>query len=248
MLAGDHAIEDKMNDLRTVLPTQIVRGALLRPDGIAVGLISGGAPSWDLLSLSARAQAGGDYHRLLLSLDAPTDVYLVDQPPDVAGEITMLAERQECTDHPLLAGVLSEMAEYLTALAQQSGSRAKQVIWAVTAGAEASTRGVGGLDIASLLGRGANAKAAGPSKAGLMVLMQAVEKARRLADSLSQLGGTPAPRLLEPEEIARLVYGLADPVRAQRYPLAGLLLDRVRRVVMPAPAIETGPTFQRSEG
>src|SRR5262245_1672739 len=126
-----------MSDLRTVLPTQIVRGALLRPDRVAVGLVSGGAPSWDLLSLAARAQAGSDYHRLLLSLDASIDVYLVDQPPDVAGEITMLVERQEHTDHPLLAGVLSEMADYLTTLAQQNGSRAKQVIWAVTAGAEA---------------------------------------------------------------------------------------------------------------
>jgi hypothetical protein len=55
--------------------------------------------------------------------------------------------------------------------------------------------------------------------------------ARRLADSLSQLGGTPPPRLLEAEEIARLVYGLSDPVRAQRYSLAGPLLDRVRRVL-----------------
>jgi hypothetical protein len=63
--------------------------------------------------------------------------------------------------------------------------------------------------------------------------VQAIEQACRLADSLSQLGGTPAPRLLEAEEIARLVYGLADPVRAQRYPLAGTLLDRVRRVVTP---------------
>jgi hypothetical protein len=57
--------------------------------------------------------------------------------------------------------------------------------------------------------------------------------ARRLADALSQVGGTPAARLMEAEEIARLLYSLADPVRAQRYPLAGTLLDRVRRVVTP---------------
>jgi hypothetical protein len=218
-----------MNDLRAVLPTQIVRGALLRPDGVAVGLISGGAPSWDFLSLATRGQAGGDYHRLLVALDAPIDVYLVDQPPDLAGEIGMLVDRQERADHPLLAGVLGEIADYLTELAQQSGSRAKQVIWAVTTGAEASTRGVGGLDIAGLLGRGAHAAA--HAKAGATALAQAIEKARRLAESLGQLGGTPAPRLMDAEEIARLVYGLADPVRAQRYPLAGTLLDRVRRVV-----------------
>jgi hypothetical protein len=38
---------------------------------------------------------------------------------------------------------------------------------------------------------------------------------------------------MEAEEIAHLIYGLADPVRAQRYPLAGTLLDRVRRIVTP---------------
>src|SRR5262249_54406422 len=125
-----------MNDLRTVFPTQIVRGALLRPDGIAVGLVGGGAPSWDLLSLAARGQAGSDYHRLLLALDAPLDVYLVDQPPDVAAAIGILLDRQERADHSLLAEVLSEMADYLTQLAAQSGSRAKQVIFAVTAGGD----------------------------------------------------------------------------------------------------------------
>jgi hypothetical protein len=58
-----------------------------------------------------------------------------------------------------------------------------------------------------------------------------VERARRLADALGQLDGTPQPRLMEAEEIARLLYTLADPIRAGRYPLAGPLLDRVRRVV-----------------
>ncbi|HWQ12220.1 MAG TPA: hypothetical protein VNL77_05440, partial [Roseiflexaceae bacterium] len=67
--------------------------------------------------------------------------------------------------------------------------------------------------------------------AGRAALAQAGERARRLADSLAQLGGTPPPRLMEAEEIARLLYALADPVRASRYPLAGTLLDRVRRVV-----------------
>jgi hypothetical protein len=221
-----------VSDLRSLFPTQIVRGALLRPDGMAVGLVVGGAPSWDLLSLAARGQAGSDYHRLLLALDAPIDVYLVDQPPDAAGEIATLIERQARADHPRLAGVLSEMADYLAELGQQSGSRAKQVIWAVTAGADASVRGAGGLDLTGMLGRGRSGKASSPTKAGMTALAQAVEKARRLADSLHQLGAHPAPRLMEAEAIARLVYQLADPIRAQRYPLAGTLLDRVRRVVM----------------
>jgi hypothetical protein len=34
------------------------------------------------------------------------------------------------------------------------------------------------------------------------------------------------------EEIAQLVYRLADPVRAYRYPLQGTLLERVQRVVV----------------
>ena len=126
-----------------------------------------------------------------------------------------------------------------------SESASRRAFSIACASADASARGVGGLDIASLIGRRANAKAAGPAKAGRTALAQVVEKARRLADSLSQLGGTPAPRLLEAEEIAGLVYGLADPVRAQRYPLAGTLLERVRRVVTVAPPIEHSPAIER---
>jgi hypothetical protein len=226
-----------MNDFRAVFPTQIVRGAVLRPDGIAVGLVSGGAPSWDLLSQAARGQAGEDYHRLLLAIDFPIDVYLIDQPPDVAGAIGTLLERQEHSHHPLLAAVLSEMADYLAELAQQSSSRAKQVIWAVTAGGEVVGRGMGRLDLGTLIGRGMsgkpNGRRRGGSRTAPAALSQVIEKARRLSDALSQLGGTPAPRLMEAEEIARLIYALADPVRAQRYPLAGTLLDRVRRIVTP---------------
>jgi len=219
-----------MDDLRALFPTHILRGALLRPDGVAVGLVSGGAPAWDLLSRFARAQAGSEYHRLLLSLDAPIDLYIVDQPPDLAGEIATLLSRQDRADTPVLAAVRSAIADELTELAAQSGSHAKQVIWAVTASGGMGTRGVSSLDIPRLIGRRARARTtSGISSA----LPQAVEGARRLADALSQLSGTPAPRLLEAEEIARLLYNLADPVRAQRYPLTGTLLDRVRRVVTP---------------
>ncbi len=218
-----------MNELQTIFPTQIIRGALLRPDGAAVGLVLGGAPAWDLRSLSARGEVGGDYHRLLLALDAPIDVYVVDQPPDLAREIATLHERQALSGNSLLGDVLAEIADYLTELGQSSGSRAKQVVWAVTITPSASARGVGGLDIGDLLRR--NRQVDTPR--GTATLTQAVERARRLADALGQLGGTPAPRLLEAEEIARLLYGLADPVRAQRYPLAGPLLERVRRVVTP---------------
>src|SRR6266545_7115687 len=106
----------RMNDLRATFPIQIVRGALLRSDGIAVGLVSGGAPAWDLLSLAAQSKAGDDYHRLLLALDAPIDVYVVDQPPDIAGAVAALLARQQYVEHPLLASVMAEMADYLAEL------------------------------------------------------------------------------------------------------------------------------------
>jgi len=218
-----------MNDLRNLFPIQIVRGALLLPDGVAVGLVGGGAPAWDLLSLAARAQTGAEYHRLLLALDAPIDIYLVDQPPEVAGAIGTLLDRQEHVDQPMLAAVLSEIADYLAELAQQQSSRAKRAIWTVTAGTELSARRAGSLDRFSLRGRGGTTSSR--VQAGAAALARAVEQARRLADALGQLGGTPPPRLLEAEEIAQLIYRQADPIRAQRYPLAGTLLDRVRRVV-----------------
>jgi hypothetical protein len=218
-----------MNDLRNLFPIQIVRGALLRPDGVAVGLVGGGAPAWDLLSLAARAQTGAEYHRLLLALDAPIEIYLVDQPPEVAGAIGILLDQQEHVYQPMLGAVLSEIADYLAELAQQRSSRAKQAIWTVTAGTELSARGAGGLDRFSLRRR--DSKTSSRGQAGAAALAQAVERARRLADALGHLDGSPPPRLLEAEEIAQLIYGLADPVRAQRYPLTGTLLDRVRRVV-----------------
>src|SRR6266545_1337206 len=222
------------NDLRALFPTQIIRGALLRPDDIAVGIVSGGAPAWDLLSLATRAQIGSAYHRLLLSLDAPIDLYVVDQPPDLADEIAILLDRQDVADDRLLLEVRSQMADYLMELAAHSGSRTKQVIWTVTAAGSANDRGVGGMDIRRLIARRARTHAIGGNSVGHAALTQATQQARRLADALSQLGGTPAPRLLEAEEIAQLVYRLADPVRAQRYPFIGTLLDRVRRIIAPA--------------
>jgi hypothetical protein len=183
-----------MDELRKMFPAQIVRGALLRPDGVAVGLVSGGTPAWDLLSRAARGQAGDEYHRLLLSLDAPVDLYVVDQPPDLAGEIETLLSRWDGSDTPTLAAVRSAIADYLTELASQSGSRAKQAIWAVTAMSGATARSVLSLDIPRLIGLHAGAGTAARGAAASPAVAQAVERARRLADALSQLGGTPAAR------------------------------------------------------
>lgn len=219
-----------MNELRAVLPVHIERGAMLRADGVAVGLVYGGAPAWDLLAQSARAQTGADYHRLLLALDGPVDLYVVDQAPDVAVELRVLHERQSHTAHPQLQAVLAEMADYLTDLTAQSGNRTKQVVWAVSANSRTNEQRIDGLGIRTFLQRGQHTRTAHKASVGRNALARATDKARRLTDALAQLGGTPAPRLMEAEEIARLVYQLADPMRAQRYSLAGTLLERVRCV------------------
>ena len=133
---------------------------------------------------------------------------------------------------PLLAEVLEDIAGYLTGLAEYTGSRAKQVVWVVTShgGAAAAPRSPSSRSLTTLLGRGTPAHGV-PSAAQRSALALVVERARRLADSLAQLGGVPPARLMEAEEIARLLYQRADPVRAGRYPLSGTLLGRVRRVV-----------------
>jgi hypothetical protein len=222
-----------VNELRALFPTQITRGALLRPDGVAVGLVVGGAPSWDLRSLAGRSQVGEEYHRLLLALQAPIDVYLIDEPPNLAGAIATLVERHECCRQSVLASVLSELIDELAERAQHSSGRAKRAIWAVTVGSEAGAATLSGFGLSALLNHNPSANCLGSAPAHLAVRALAVVGARGLADALAQLGGTPPPRLMEAEEIARLLYVQADPVRAQRYPLAGTLLDRVWRIVTP---------------
>jgi hypothetical protein len=217
-------------ELRALFPTQLTRGGLLCAGGGAVGLVNGGAPAWELLPPAARAQTGREYHRVLLALEYPIDVFVVDQAPDFTGELRDLAARRDLVSHPLLADTLDEIAEYVQALGTSSVSRGKQVIWAVSVSAS-TAGGVGNSGLAGLL-RMPRKRLAAVSTAEQTVLSQAVERARRLVEALYTLGGTPAPRLLEAEEIARLVYQLADPVRARRYPLAGALLDRVRRVTL----------------
>jgi len=222
-----------MNDLRSLFPTQIIRGALLRPDGVAVGLVTGGAPPWDLLARDARAQTGDDYHRLLLAQHAPLDIYLIDHTPDLAAAIDTLLTRREHTENDAHIAIVEAIAERLGELAQQSGSRAKHVVWAISVIPSAQIER-GGLDITTRLARATSNHPSGPSPARLAALAQAVERARQLADALAPLGGLPPARIMEAEEIARLVYQLADPVRAQRYPLNGTLMNRVQRIVTAA--------------
>jgi hypothetical protein len=217
-----------VSELRTLFTLQVTRGALLRSDGVAVGLVLGGAPPWELLARAARAQAAEDYHRLLLALDAPIDIYTIDEPPDITEELGLLLNRQGAAldqGRELHAAVLGEISGYVADLAAQVDGRGKQVVWAVpSAGASLSS-----VAFAGLLGQAAPTVAnSGAARHGLT---QAADRARRLADAVTLLNGVPPPRLPEPEEIAQLIYRLADPLRARRYPLAGSLLDRVRRVV-----------------
>lgn len=219
------------HELRQLFPLQIIRGALLRPDGVAAGLVIGGAPSWDLRELDARARLGVEYHRLLLALDAPIDQYVIDRTADMSRELSDIRTRQARAAHPLLASALDGIAGYLAELSQSASSRAKDAVWVITAGQRDTSHASGWTaTLAPTPGRrGSHQERA--ARAGQTRLADAVERARRLADALGQLGAAPQPRLMEAEEIARLLYALADPVRAQRYPLAGALLDRVRRVV-----------------
>jgi hypothetical protein len=216
------------NELRAAIPQRIVRGAILRSDGRAVGLVGGGAPAWDLRSRESRVRLAETYHRILLAQEAPVDVYIVDGPPDLDHEMIELYRRSSQSDHPTLTAVLDEIAEYLEECASATVSRHRQIIWSV-AGREPSALPVGARHWLSGSLRGASG--VGPMARNAPLLTEAVERARRLADALAALGGTPPPRLLEIEEIARLWFRLIDPVRASRYPLRGGLLERIRMVV-----------------
>ncbi len=211
-------------------------GALLRHDGVAVGLVGGGAPPWDLLASADQAAVGDVYHRMLLALDAPLDIYLLDQPAELHAELAAVSERQGRNPNAVQAAILGELVEFLGDLAQSSRSCSKQVIWTLTV----APTGAGlrsGLHLRSLLrrtsaGTPAPQRAANDqTEAARVALARAQEQARYLASALSTLGGTPPPRLLTAEEIARVLYQVADQVRAVRYPWTGSLLGRVARVV-----------------
>lgn len=220
-----------MNDaeLRALMPVRLARGALLRSDGCAVGLVGGGAPAWDLRSSASRARIAAEYHRVLLAQDMPIDVYCFDGAPDLAAELQELYRRADRAGHPTIAVLLDELAEYLDQRASTSVSRSRLTVWAITV--EGFTSGLADTGARSF---GALLRPAAATTGALRAhaaLSEAAERARRLADALAALGGTPPPRLLEAEEIARLLFRLVDPIRAARYPLAGALLDRVRHVV-----------------
>jgi len=209
------------DELRSIFPTRLVRGAMLRADGRALGVVGGGAPQWELLPPTERAARAAAYHQALLALDRPLHVYTLDDALNVGVQIEFLLGRQERAHGPLHAAILGEMADRLADAAPAGALRTKQVVWAVAAGSAS------GASLPALRRTGRREALRGDE-----ALAEAVDYARRLVDSLGALGGFPAPRLLEPEELAQLVYRQADPVRGQRFPLSDRLLARVQRVVL----------------
>lgn len=183
-----------MKDLRALFGCTIHPhgGALLRSDGVAVGLVGGGAPNWDLLSVAEQAAVGDAYHRLLLALDAPLDVYQIDQPPALAGELRTMRERQSANRNDAQSSILHEMAEYLADVADGSWSRAKQVVWAITV-APLGARSVSGINLVSVLRRPTTRRVVSVARehrpeAEGRALMLAQDKARQLASALGALG------------------------------------------------------------
>src|SRR3712207_9286934 len=99
------------NELRAIFPVRLIRGAMLRADGRAVGVVGGGAPQWELLPRPERAARAAAYHQMLLALDRQLHVYMLDDALNVGTQIEFLLERQERAQSPLHAAVLGEMAD-----------------------------------------------------------------------------------------------------------------------------------------
>ena len=236
--ATDHLRETTMtHTLLPYLPVQLIDGALLRHDGHAVGLVSGGAPATDLRDDHAVGQLGARYHRILCALDAPLSCYQCDAPPQLADELRQLRDRQARTSDRVLRQILGAVADGLQTAAHQPAG-VKQTIWALTIAPVRPDRRVPTL---SLLRRHAAAGArTDHSDAAAATLAQAAQAARRFAAQLAALDGTPAPTIMTASTIALLCYQQLDPVRAARYPLTGPLLTQLERVVGPTGHIVAG--------
>ncbi len=196
-----------MNELRSMFDLAIGHGAIVRADGIAVALVAGGAPAWELLPPGDRARIGEAYHRLLCALDAPLDVYTFDEPPDTSAQAGRLRRRQTAAiDDGAVqrAAILGEIAGYLDDLGGTVTTRGRHVVWALAVEPEHHRRAgwpwrrhvSPAVDVAASL------RAAGTA-------------ARRLADDLAMLEGVPPPQPLPARAAARMLYRLADPVRAR---------------------------------
>jgi len=202
-----------MSDLIRLLPTQIVDGALRRGDGVAVGLVLGGAPSWELTDAATQAGLGATYRQILHALQHPISVYLVDAPIDYRAALARIDVQRQQAAPPMLAAVLQECSARISAEVPHL-THARQVLWAVPGAPAAHVR------------RG---RAPGAAQADLT---QAQAQARALLTALSSLGAALPPQLPSAETIARVLYAQLDPIRAIRYPLHGPLLPRVQSLFL----------------
>lgn len=208
------------DELRALLPERIEQGALLRSDGSAVGLVGGGAIPSDLMAREQLAVVARDYHLVLQAQAHPIHVYIVDQPVSLDEALCDLLARQGRQRHPLQRAILGELADRLADAQLNRTLRIKQTVWALHVGAPVS----------QTLKAWTSRYRTTPG-GGAAALREARDRARRLADALSTLGGHPTPRMLEQSEIMLLLLGQVDPLRAQRYPLTGDPMARVHQIV-----------------
>lgn len=215
----------RRGDLRALLPVQIVDGGCLLADGSAVGLVSGGAVTWELLAQAERQQVYAQYHALLLAQEQPISVVLVDQALDLQRAMLDLNLRHQAADSALQATILGEIVDQIAAAAEVGATSRKQVIWQVPIAAQL-------VSATTVRGwwpfRQASAAATSPVPD---TLERAVRAAQRLAEHLRQLGGQPAPQPMTATAIAQCWWLLLDPIRARRVPIGSNLLRLVQPVI-----------------
>lgn len=211
--------------LRPLFPEAITNGAFLLPDGSAGGVVIGGTPFWEMISTHEQAQIASAYHFLLLALEEPLDIYILDRPVDLWSHLdALLLQQPHVMGNALQAELLAEMIGRVNEALQPGATLSKQVVWVIRV-----TKGVtSNVSFSTRVQRRGSQPTLTAEQSS--VLRQAVSLAQRLASQLQQLQGIP-PHIASAETIAQLWYYLADPIRSQRYPLTGNLLDRVQRVM-----------------
>lgn len=219
----------RRGDLRPLLPVQIVDGGCLLADGSAVGLVSGGAVTWELLAQAERQQVYAQYHALLLAQEQPISVAWIDQALDLQRAMLDLNVRHQAATSALQATILSEVVDQIAAAAAVGATSRKQIVWQVPVAGQA-------VSTTALRRWWPVSQAAGGAPPALPdTLGRAVRAAQRLAEQLRQLDGQPAPQLMRAAEIAQCWWLLLDPIRARRVPLGVNLLRLVQPLIDGAP-------------
>lgn len=219
----------RRGDLRALLPIQIVDGGCLLADGSAVGLVSGGAVTWELLAHPERQQVYAQYHALLMAQEQPLSVTWIDQALDLQRAMLDLNGRHQAATSALQATILSEIVDQIAAAAEVGATSRKQIVWQVPIAGQA----VGATAVRRWWPGGQAAAGAPPLVSES--LGRAVRAALRLAEQLRQLDGQPAPQPMRATEIAQCWWLLLDPIRARRVPLGVNLLRLVQPVIDGAP-------------